>query len=98
MSVYVDEAIWPWRGKRWAHLMGDSLDELHAFASQLGLKRAWFQSRPGGAAHYDVTEGKRLQAIARGAVALTRPVDSGRLKQVILQARQQLRAEAMADA
>lgn len=91
MAVYIDEAIWPWRGRRWAHLMADSLDELHTFAARIGLKRSWFQAKPSGAAHYDVTDTVRLKAIQRGAVALIRPADNATLKTVIQQARAQLR-------
>ena len=44
MAVLVDEAVWPWRGARWAHLVSDdSVDELHAFARRLGLRRMAFQ-------------------------------------------------------
>ncbi|MEY2151137.1 DUF4031 domain-containing protein [Rhodanobacter sp. 115] len=92
MAVYVDEADWSWRGRRWAHLMADSLNELHAFAFRLGLKRAWFQAKPGGAAHYDVTDTVRARALALGAVALVRPGDSETLKAVIRRAREQLRS------
>jgi hypothetical protein len=51
----------------WCHLTADTLEELHAFAAKLGMKREWFQDkvdRP----HYDLTPGKRLQAIRLGAV------------------------------
>jgi len=74
--------------------MADSLDELHALAARLGLKRAWFQSKPGGAAHYDVTDTMRLKALQQGAVGLTRPTDNDTLKTVIRQARAQLRQPA----
>ena len=53
MTVYVDDAVTLWRGRRWAHLMADSLDELHAFAARLGLPRHAFQDKTSGA-HYDV--------------------------------------------
>ncbi len=66
MTVYVDEAVWPWRGKKWAHLMADDLEELHEFALKLGLKRAWYQYSARHA-HYDVTANKREQAILLGA-------------------------------
>lgn len=69
---------------RWSHLFADSVEELHAFAARLGLQRSWFQdpivcgkpkARPGSRAaenwHYDVTENKRRQAIALGAVSVT---------------------------
>ena len=72
--VYVDTLMpcipncrWKWSTS--AHLYADTLEELHAFAARLGLKRAWFQDRHGrGLSHYDVTEGKRRLAITLGAV------------------------------
>lgn len=72
MAVYVDDSMILWRGRKWCHLQADTLEELHAFAAKLGLKREWFQkgSRPEND-HYDVTEAKRAQAIALGAVAET---------------------------
>jgi hypothetical protein len=78
MTVYVDD----WRQQarvgrinaRWSHLIvapeGD-LEELHAFAAQIGLRRTWFQDKPWPRAHYDVTESKRQQAIAAGATPIT---------------------------
>ena len=62
-----------WRGRRWCHLLADELDELHAFAAGLGLRRAWFQERPGRPwkDHYDLPEDRRGDAIRRGAVDLT---------------------------
>lgn len=35
------------------HLVADSLDELHAFAQKIGLKREWFQDHPKHP-HYDI--------------------------------------------
>lgn len=69
--ILVDSAIWPWRGKKWCHMVSDtSIDELHSFAENLGLKRAWFQNkRDANFPHYDLVEGKRWQAIRMGAVA-----------------------------
>ena len=47
MTILVDSAVWPWRGRLWAHLISDaSLDELHAFAARLALPERSF----GGAA------------------------------------------------
>ena len=68
MTVYVDNAVIPWRGHLWAHLLGSDLDELHALAAAIGLRRAWFQDT-GRWPHYDVTTTKREEAIAAGAVA-----------------------------
>ena len=61
MTVYVDDAVHPWRGQRWAHLMADTLAELHAMAAQLGIPPRAFQNKASGA-HYDVTVELRAQA------------------------------------
>lgn len=67
MAILVDDAIWPWRGRVWAHLVSDSsLDELHAFARRLGIPERAFQGD-----HYDVTDELRDCAIAEGARAVT---------------------------
>jgi hypothetical protein len=82
MTVYVDDARIPAsvrNGSRthtstWCHLTADTQEELHAFAAQLGLKRSYFQpgkpigGKPSPFWHYDVTAGKRVQAVALGAV------------------------------
>jgi hypothetical protein len=67
----------------WCHLISDQLDptELHHFATKiLGLRKSYFQPGkvlgnrdhhdPGGD-HYDLTEGKRKQAVAQGATPVT---------------------------
>lgn len=57
----------PFRHRRWAHLWSDGgVAELHAFAARVGLKRCWFQDRP-GFPHYDVTLSKHSKALALGA-------------------------------
>ena len=45
MSVYVDDAVTLWRGRRWAHMMSDTLEELHAMAARLGMPRRAFQDK-----------------------------------------------------
>lgn len=63
MAILVDRAVWPWRGRRWAHLVSDdSYDELHRFAARLGIPRRAFQ-----ADHYDIPAEYRLRAIELGA-------------------------------
>lgn len=76
MSVYVDDAFVHGDWGRWTgggHLQADTLDELRAFAQAIGLKREWFQDRPGRPerAHYDLTAGKRDEAILAGAIPET---------------------------
>jgi hypothetical protein len=81
VTIYVDDANIPAtvrNGSRshtsaWCHLTADTQDELHEFAARLGLKRSYFQpGRPLGGKpspfwHYDLTAGKRAQAVALGA-------------------------------
>lgn len=66
MAVFVDNSRLPWRGQSWCHLVADSVQELHAFADQLGLKRAWFQDKT-MYPHYDVTVNVRVRALQLGA-------------------------------
>lgn len=93
MTVYVDDAVTLWRGQRWAHLMADTLDELHAFAGELGMPRRAFQNKTSGA-HYDVTADLREHAIALGAVPISRHRDRTLVRAVIARARAQGRGEA----
>lgn len=80
MTVYVDDlkpgdvvrVLYPraprcFRQHGSCHMWADTADELHAFASRLALKRAWFQDHrllP----HYDLTGPRRLRALVLGAV------------------------------
>jgi hypothetical protein len=67
MALLVDNAVWPWRGRLWCHLVSDaSVDELHVFARRLGIPDRAFQGD-----HYDLTDELRDCAIAEGAVAVT---------------------------
>lgn len=93
MTVYVDDAVHPWRGQRWAHLMADTLEELHAMAARLDIPRRAFQNKTSGA-HYDVTAELRERAIAFGAVAISRHRDRALLKAVIARAKAQGKGEA----
>jgi uncharacterized protein DUF4031 len=73
MAVYVDDAIWRWRGLRWCHLLADDADELHRFAALLGIKRTSFQGPPKAATpHYDLTGYERARAVALGAIVCNR--------------------------
>lgn len=92
MSVYVDDAVTQWRGRRWAHLMADTLDELHAFAARLGIPCHAFQNKTSGA-HYDVPSDLRERALALGAVAISRHRDREQVRAVIRVAKAQGRGE-----
>lgn len=67
MAVYVDNERITWRGRKWCHLVADTLAELHDFAARIGLQRAWFQGRA-SYPHYDVTVAVRAKALHLGAL------------------------------
>jgi len=93
MTVYVDNAVTLWRGRRWAHLMADTLDELHAMAAELGMPRRAFQDKSSGA-HYDVDADMRERAIALGVMPISRHADRELVHRVIARAKAQGRGEA----
>lgn len=67
MTVYVDQFPGGW-GK-WTgggHLTTTDIDELHAMAAKIGLKREWFQDKT--FPHYDCQRRIRGLAVAAGAV------------------------------
>jgi hypothetical protein len=91
MSVYVDHAFAVGDWGRWSgggHLQADSHDELHAFATRIGMRREWFQTKPGRPEndHYDLTRALRERAISLGAVPEDRRVGTRR-RQALRQAR-----------
>jgi hypothetical protein len=63
---------WPW--PKACHLFDDENDveALHRFAGLLKLKPEWFQNRV-GFPHYDITERRRMLAVAMGAKEVDRP-------------------------
>ena len=92
MTVYVDDAVHLWRERRWAHLMADTLDELHAMAEKLEIPRRAFQNKTSGA-HYDVPSELRERAIELGATAISRHRDRAQVRAVIARAKAQGRGE-----
>lgn len=54
-------------GHRWCHMWSEDLDALHDMAARIGMKRAWFQDKP-GFPHYDLVPTRRAAAVALGAV------------------------------
>ena len=64
--ILVDPAVWPHRGRKWAHLVSDvSYEELHEFAARLGIPLRAFQGD-----HYDIPAELRDDALALGALAV----------------------------
>ncbi|HEY9678657.1 MAG TPA: DUF4031 domain-containing protein [Drouetiella sp.] len=77
MAVYVDQLMHHggtgfWAGKKSCHMFADTLEELHAMAEKIGMKRAWFQDNGQSAEHYDLVASRRALAIKQGAIELTK--------------------------
>ena len=70
MPVYVDNGAHPYGRMKMAHMLADTLDELHAMAALVGLKKEWFQNHD--TPHYDLCQTKRRLAISFGAVEIDR--------------------------
>ena len=80
--IYIDslKACTPKKGWRWTsscHMFADSVEELHEFASKIGMNRTWFQAKK--LPHYDLTANRRQLALRMGAVE----VDTSWVKQRI---------------
>jgi hypothetical protein len=54
-------------GHKWCHLFADTEEELHAMAAAIGMRRSWFQNKP-GFPHYDLVMSRRKHAVSLGAV------------------------------
>lgn len=70
MTVYIDQyPEWLGVSAKWkggGHLFGTDLEELHAFALRIGLRREWYQDDR--FPHYDCTLRMRYRAVMAGAV------------------------------
>ena len=59
--IYVDKV----------HMVADSIDELHKFAKEIGLKRHFFEGVKKGHPHYDLTNKTIMQkALDNGAMVV----------------------------
>jgi len=71
--IYVDAAVWkksPTGRKSYAHMVADSIEELHLFAEQIGVKKHFFH-RSKTAPHYDITSEQHPLALANGALLVS---------------------------
>ena len=67
MRACVPTPLWKWSEN--CHLSADTLEELHEFAKQLGLRKGYLDDKPGHP-HYDLTQNKRRLAIKMGATEI----------------------------
>jgi len=83
MSVYVDAAVYRFGRMIMCHMIGDTPDELHAIADQIGVARRWFQQPPKASFwHYDIAKSKRVLAVEAGAIECGRDVFVGHLRRI----------------
>lgn len=69
MAVYVDDVRHRFGRMVMCHMWADSVEELHAAAASLGLRRSWFQQPPKASwEHYDISLTVKARAIDNGAI------------------------------
>lgn len=88
MSVYVDPLIdYGWKLGPSCHMTADTLEELHAMADKIGMKRSWFQNEQHSMPHYDLVKSRRDRAVKLGAIELTR-LEAGEMYRKYRQSKQ----------
>lgn len=81
MSCYVDALQnYGWGLGRSCHLIADTLEELHAMAANIGMKRSWFQEH--SSPHYDLTSSRRKAALELGAIECDRGCFVGKVREL----------------
>lgn len=70
MPVYVDKSRNPYGQMVMSHMLAYTLEELHAMADRIELKRKWFQ--PLSMPHYDGSRTRRALAIEHGVIEIER--------------------------
>jgi len=71
MSVYVDDARFPYGRMVMCHMLADSTAELEEIAEKIGLPRKWIQHAGTYREHYDISLSKRRLAVFHGAKEIT---------------------------
>ena len=73
MTVYVDSPIYkksPTGRKTYAHMVADTIEELRAFATAIGVKPHFWHSHD-RLSHYDINSEQHVIAMAQGAVLVS---------------------------
>lgn len=88
MTVYVDTERNRFGRMIMCHMFADTAAELHQMASEIGMRRTWYQApdapKPASFPHYDVCISRRACAVELGAVPVCR-VEAVRIRRGIRQ-------------
>lgn len=69
MAVYVDDVEHRYGRMKMCHMWADTKEEMLEMADRLGIARKWIQQPPKASwLHFDISKGKRRQAIDAGAI------------------------------
>ncbi len=71
MTVYVDDPVHPFGRMLMCHCIADTREELLAMMTLIGVQHKWIQHKDHWHEHFDISKGKRDQAIRNGAVPLS---------------------------
>lgn len=71
MAVYVDNAMIPFHGLHMNHMLADTVEELLAMATMLGIDHKWLQKPDTHQVHFDISAERRALALSFGAVSIT---------------------------
>lgn len=71
MSVYVDNALIPFRSMQMSHMVADTTAELLAMCRAIGVNTKWIQKAGSPDEHFDICKAKRDLAIRAGAKTIT---------------------------
>ena len=71
MTVYVDDPVHPFGRMLMCHCIADTREELLAMMTLIGVQHKWIQKKGTDYEHFDISKGKRDQAIRNGAVPLS---------------------------
>jgi hypothetical protein len=83
VSVYVDRVAIGFGRMIMCHMIADTPAELHAMADAIGVARRWFQAPPKASFwHYDISKGKRAEAVAKGAIDCDRNMFVDHLRRI----------------
>ena len=71
MTVFVDDMEAPFGRMKMCHMIADSTEELIEMVDRIGVARRWIQDEGTPKEHFDISKGKRAEAVRCGAVEIS---------------------------